>query len=459
MDEVLRLGAWIHPSTFVKHYNLPILGNKLTSGDLQSPPDLTSVITPDRYIPQMANKKQERMVRSIITQKRTCKQIQKANEILATRRVAATEAVAQEQLADNTILQQIQQAMPITGNLENKNLANTPENSDTISEQTIVEVEPIIQMPEIPTTHSPAASDAESIIEFELEPDSPPTIQGSLATNLDTFSDTQLNIMAFCSTKNDIDFMMNTANAKIKYGRVQTNNTITLGAHTATVLQYQDIADTEEFRSKEMENQRYCFIKALQQLKIPYRLFPGHKQGFNIPILNPNGELVAHKKQSQAFPQGYKRLPTSYTRTRSKPWTLSSKPDVEPKPGHQHAETNTLTVIPKPVPKKPRKGWDSYSKFLPPMATRPSFRLVYMWSSNKAHDFFLDSIRNLKTIMTITRTTSKTVLKKVHFIALDILQSMEDKSKDLNLQNDQKIDIKVTDGTGLNLEYAITHTV
>ena len=361
-------------------------------------------MTPERYFPKLTNKKQQNIVRSIISQKRKRKQIQRANEILAKRRVSAIEIAAREQQEaqpakqttakkqQTTVSEQqtitlkqpkedISRQQVLLAMLEIIDQPLEPpidiqENIEPISEQAVVAVEPVIQIPEI---HSPQSPDAESLIEIELELDSPPGIQGSLTLNNATqedlqvgdLSDSQLNVLAFCSTTNDRDFMMNPTNAKIKYSRVQTSNTITLGAHTATILQYQDIADTEEFRSKDMDNPRYCFIKALKMLKILYSLFPGHKQGYNIPILNQNGELIAHKKQSQTFPQGYKHLPSSYTRTRSKTWTLSTKPEIEPKPGHYHVETNTVPVVSTPLPKKPKRGWDSYSKFLPPIATRP----------------------------------------------------------------------------------------
>ena len=79
-----------------------------------------------------------------------------------------------------------------------------------------------------------------------------------------------------------------------------------------------------------------------------------------------------------------------------------------------------------------------------------------MWSSNKAHDFFLDSIRNLKTIRKVSLTTKETALKKVHTIAIDTFQAMEDRSSTNNLQKDQKIELQILDGAGMILDYAIT---
>ena len=256
-------------------------------------------MTPERYFPKLTNKKQQNIVRSIISQKRKRKQIQRANEILAKRRVSAIEIAAREQQEaqpakqtttkkqQTTVSEQqmitlkqpkedISRQQVLLAMLEIIDQPLEPpidiqENIEPISEQAVVAVEPVIQIPEI---HSPQSPDAESVIEIELELDSPPGIQGSLTLNNTTqedlqvgdLSDSQLNVLAFCSTTNDRDFMMNPTNAKIKYGRVQTSNTITLGAHTATILQYQDIADTEEFRSKDMDNPRYCFIKALKMV-------------------------------------------------------------------------------------------------------------------------------------------------------------------------------------------------
>ena len=56
IDDIMNLGGWASPSTFIKHYNLPILHNALTGNNTRAPQlrpnvNLQEIITPHRYIP------------------------------------------------------------------------------------------------------------------------------------------------------------------------------------------------------------------------------------------------------------------------------------------------------------------------------------------------------------------------------------------------------------------------
>ena len=53
LDEVLRLGCWKTPSTFIKHYNLPILKTPIAATSTSGPSlDTNTVILPKVYIPR-----------------------------------------------------------------------------------------------------------------------------------------------------------------------------------------------------------------------------------------------------------------------------------------------------------------------------------------------------------------------------------------------------------------------
>ena len=81
------MGMWTSPSVFIKHYNLPIIGNDITSTSQKNTGiDLDKVIPPERYIPRLANKKHYVKLAAKIARQRAKKYVKKVNLILANRR-------------------------------------------------------------------------------------------------------------------------------------------------------------------------------------------------------------------------------------------------------------------------------------------------------------------------------------------------------------------------------------
>ena len=80
LDEIMRMGTWTLPSTFIKHYNLPIMQNSLTASTDQGEnnnqaSELNRIGTMGRYIPRIANRKHYVKIAAKIARTRTKRQI------------------------------------------------------------------------------------------------------------------------------------------------------------------------------------------------------------------------------------------------------------------------------------------------------------------------------------------------------------------------------------------------
>ena len=144
LDDVLALGGWSKPSTFIKHYNLPIIKGALPAQAAGE--DLYDVTKGRRYIPPLRSQKFIKMARAKQASLHAKACIEKSNKILAKhRKQQCTNKPTDTQTIQTETMQNETQENPDTPSPDSEhvtpNLDTTPNEADLIqsSQEAVVD--------------------------------------------------------------------------------------------------------------------------------------------------------------------------------------------------------------------------------------------------------------------------------------------------------------------------------
>ena len=348
LDEVLSLGCWSTPSTFIKHYNLPVIKNITARRPTDDTgPNLQEVITPARYIPSTNMGKRLKTVRANVLKQKARENVWKANSLLKQRiqkERTNTQATAQtEPEIDNTAEEK--DDSPRTAETEMEIPAH---NEETPQEQiAIIDMTP---SPKLTHTSSPEQSDIEVDIVNSPEPERQNDAQ---------LTDEQEMVMAFGSQKDILQ--INKGEFSLTCGKVNQYETRNLCSQPVDFLtpkqcvlklkdamhdlDYPDLPDMRKFK------------QALEKLKIPFQFNSARGEDRNIPMIDAKGTLWGFTKEVQTLtrPPAYNATNTVVTGKADR-WTPGKPPFWGIRAFHDSVGMNTNIIIHPDLPNEQISG-------------------------------------------------------------------------------------------------------
>ena len=328
MDEVLRLGCWKTPSTFIKHYNLPILKTPIAATSTSDPSlDTNTVILPKIYIPRTG----DHTARRRRTAKQTHTQIAKirAKTVKNTqvqRTVTKIKEKAVKTLQSKPTLREIilsilspQQDVQATelntesSTIEQEVTIHTSDNN-TLQAQ-VQESEPVQGCESVQLTLDPDPPPAQDIEQHEPDlnltmDESDMEIDVTETDNLEKsekMSDEQLTLLAFGTQSQMLQATEHPVNPQHGRVTVYTDEQFIRSDHAYTTSPQVHAERKKLVRlSKAVEEKEFeeCFQLReyegmLMRLGIACEWRSTNRTHLNIPIISEDGLLLGFHKQIQ----------------------------------------------------------------------------------------------------------------------------------------------------------------
>ena len=332
LDEVLQLGCWKNPSTFMRHYNLPIDKTSNTSNAAGTPDTRSkTIISSKLYIPKSGD--------PTVRKKMITRQLQTQ---VAKIKVKATKTI-QSQLRRSrtgTPISMVMQSQPENRKrvkivVAEENEQNTEEHLEPSQENVENNTESaqefdVIAVPNeetakqdliaktmahediLPQENDPAI---EPVIEIDIEPlpeqedsDTEIDVTGfDPVESTDQLSEQQINLLAFGSQSDMLQAQSDNPNS-MHYGKV----TVYSDEHQMG----QDYMEQQERSEKEKlvklskivqengfsESQHFRdYEGVLMRMGIPFQWRSSNRTHFNIPIIGADASVRGFHKQTQTF--------------------------------------------------------------------------------------------------------------------------------------------------------------